>query len=357
MPDNSFKWLDGSRFDFSHWASQPKLEEKEKCKAIVIYFNGYWAMPCGWKYTMFCQRQVEPTVHKDLQDYGSKVIVSLKERLSDLEERLKELKDKKQTDDAGDLVDDDTCGIRVYRRGLALARIAGQTAKPVRTNEIPWQVGIEHNGLVIGGGVILNKRWILTAAHVFLNSYNASKYRGIVGTVEASEAIYVFFDRLILHYDYKRKPNDFHNDIALLRTNKDMRLYPKWNLLNSACLPTPGEEFEGEVIVSGWGHIDSEGTPAKRLKKVDLQIFDDKICESQFNKSYDKKIMICAGSYKGGKDTCMGDSGGPMVKIVDTIAYVVGIVSYGIHGECGKSNVGSVYTKVSSFIEWIYNYI
>ena len=48
--------------------------------------------------------------------------------------------------------------------------------EPVVKNEIPWQVGLylkgkKPSGNVFCGGVILNDKWIVTAAHCFKNMY------------------------------------------------------------------------------------------------------------------------------------------------------------------------------------------
>lgn len=42
-------------------------------------------------------------------------------------------------------------------------------------------------------------------------------------------------------------------------------------------------------------------------------------------------IFICAGITKGGRDSCEGDSGGPLTMVDnDGRAYLVGIISWGI---------------------------
>ncbi|RWS03833.1 coagulation factor VII-like protein, partial [Dinothrombium tinctorium] len=63
--------------------------------------------------------------------------------------------------------------------------------------------------------------------------------------------------------------------------------------------------------------------------------------------------MICAGLRRGGKDSCRGDSGGPLIKVRFGKAYLIGIVSYGGHGMCARENSGAVYTKVSHYTNWI----
>ncbi|XP_034833573.1 plasminogen-like [Maniola hyperantus] len=68
--------------------------------------------------------------------------------------------------------------------------------------------------------------------------------------------------------------------------------------------------------------------------------------------------QICAGKLAGGVDACQGDSGGPLqVKInlpesgEGSMHFVIGVTSFGIG--CARPNLPGVYTRVSSFVDWI----
>ena len=56
---------------------------------------------------------------------------------------------------------------------------------------------------------------------------------------------------------------------------------------------------------------------------------------------------------KPGRDSCSGDSGGPIVsrEFADDPWYQVGLVSYGT-SKCGTGEPG-VYTKIQGYINWI----
>lgn len=75
----------------------------------------------------------------------------------------------------------------------------------------------------------------------------------------------------------------------------------------------------------------------------------------QAQKSITNKQM-CAGG-KNGKDSCGGDSGGPlMVKMqistYDIRTFQQGIVSYGPRF-CGIQGLPGVYTRVAYYMDWI----
>lgn len=65
--------------------------------------------------------------------------------------------------------------------------------------------------------------------------------------------------------------------------------------------------------------------------------------------------FICAGGEEG-RDTCMGDGGGPLICQIanGSLNYVqVGIVSWGVGDSCGQINVPGMYTHVQKFTSWI----
>ena len=64
-------------------------------------------------------------------------------------------------------------------------------------------------------------------------------------------------------------------------------------------------------------------------------------------------MILCAGGDEG-KDTCAGDSGGPLLLNKNKIKYfLVGITSYGLGRNCGTRNLQGVYTNVNYYHQWI----
>ena len=54
---------------------------------------------------------------------------------------------------------------------------------------------------------------------------------------------------------------------------------------------------------------------------------------------------------RGGKDSCDGDSGGPLICDIEGSAVLVGVTSWG--GLCGYSGHPGVYANVHFFADWI----
>lgn len=62
--------------------------------------------------------------------------------------------------------------------------------------------------------------------------------------------------------------------------------------------------------------------------------------------------MLCAGGYDGGRDACLGDSGGGMFCQKPNGKWVLlGITSNG--DGCGRAGRPGVYTKVYNYLNWI----
>lgn len=114
----------------------------------------------------------------------------------------------------------------------------------------------------------------------------------------------------------------------------------------------PTEELdisEGETLtVSGWG-LDSEGGELlEDMKQIEIPFVSDGTCAYRYGSdNYVSKVMICAGG-EGGKDPCMGDTGGPLT-LGDDVH--VGIVSWS-YG-CGRPFYPSVYAQTDALIDWI----
>ena len=103
-------------------------------------------------------------------------------------------------------------------------------------------------------------------------------------------------------------------------------------------------------------HFIAEGPLPSVLQEVSLPIMSNDQCERRFRDAGDREhipnIFICAGYKKGGKDSCEGDSGGPMVVQREDGRFILsGISSWGLG--CAEENRPGVYTRISEFRDWI----
>lgn len=99
-------------------------------------------------------------------------------------------------------------------------------------------------------------------------------------------------------------------------------------------------------------HSCSDGPQPAVLQKVTVPVWSNAQCRSKYGPHAPGGIlesMICAG--QDSRDSCNGDSGGPLM--VNEGHWVqIGVVSWGIG--CGKGQYPGVYTRVTSFLPWIF---
>jgi len=221
---------------------------------------------------------------------------------------------------------------------------------------LPWQVSIQ-KWYHFCGGTIINKRWILTAAHCFTRgSSNVKIVAGDhrLGYTEGSEQT-IYVQQHFTHPRYGGRTQ--HNDITLLKLSKDLHFD---SYVQPACLPKMANENADyaagdNVIVSGWGstRANYDTRSPSTLQVVTVPLISDSTCKK--SKYYGNGItssMVCAGKLGvGGKDSCQGDSGGPLVKNVNGKWTVLGVVSWG--WGCARPDKPGVYTRVARFDKWI----
>ncbi|XP_066594936.1 chymotrypsin-2-like [Prorops nasuta] len=224
--------------------------------------------------------------------------------------------------------------------GLPASRIVGGESAPV--GKYPYQVQLRYRGRFLCGGSIINKQYILTAAHCIYRR-DSSDFVVIAGTNFLNETgdEYDVAD-LKYHEDYDRSKRI--HDIGLMRLTKDIEFKRGVQEVPLADGSEYDRDNEFPVILTGWGRLRRSGKIPNELQEIKLVTTTLSRCQSSHRNI--RTSHICTYT-KVGEGACNGDSGGPLVT---NFGEQVGIVSYGY--PCG---VGSpdVYTRVSYYYDWI----
>ncbi|CAG9129020.1 unnamed protein product [Plutella xylostella] len=190
-------------------------------------------------------------------------------------------------------------------------RIVG--GRPTTVDKYPFAANIQINefGIVWNsacGGSLISATAVLSAAHCF--SFPARSYGVRLGSASASSGGTVYNVASYVHH-------------------------PDWNF----CVP----DSDGtELTAIGWGILYSGGPGPEILQEVQMNKVNTTICAERYRTLFAETTlqkrevtdrMLCAGG-DGGKATCSGDSGGPILINGDI---VVGIVSWG-HPNCFESS-------------------
>ena len=220
-----------------------------------------------------------------------------------------------------------------------------------------WIGSLRRDEMHICGASLITPDYAITAAHcvpdidalsrLSLNfGINNLSYTGEIHNIK----------RITVHPLYD--PVLFINDLALLhletsidsrRTNTSLICLP--TIPDSVSNVSPYPPIGQNLIAIGWGTTDPyvrSATPMLRQVTVKAIARSDVSCDNTIN---DDKVQFCAGVPEGGKDTCYGDSGGPLMMFNDGQWHLIGVTSYG--SNCAFPGFAGVYTRVTSFSSFI----
>ncbi len=215
--------------------------------------------------------------------------------------------------------------------GKAQNRIIGGNITDISNR--PYQVAVFVDNQFEGGGVIVNRQWIITAAHVVYGN-NAGEIKFVAGQNDISgmpPALTV--SQVIVNPNYNGSPQ---YDIALLKLTSPLVYTDKIQPIERSKSITYSNGITGTV--SGWGYITTQFTPdLTHLRQVSMPITSS------------SSSSIVTGSST--KTPFKGDSGGPLTIMSGTKTILVGIV----HGSANKVNTndGASYANIGFLYNWI----
>ncbi|KAI0238013.1 Transmembrane protease serine 3 [Lamellibrachia satsuma] len=230
--------------------------------------------------------------------------------------------------------------------------VGGKEAAP---HSWPWMVTLTYYTMHMCGAVILNERWVITAAHCIDSLWaeedltvEVGRHQGAWETDEKPKLVQLIpIKKFIINSKYNGQT--YENDIALIELNGKISYNEH---VQPICLshsnPRPGKK----CVIAGWGV--TQGTASESvLNQAVVPIVAQSVCKKPDwygDRVFD--VQFCAGYEQGIVDSCTGDSGGPlMCPTYHGTWELMGLTSWG--DDCGTAKKPGVYTRVVKFLKWI----
>ncbi|CAF3793714.1 unnamed protein product [Rotaria socialis] len=245
------------------------------------------------------------------------------------------------------------CGCSAQSTVLISRIVGGEAAADYAWG---WIVSLQRSLSHSCGASLLTSEYAVTAAHCVYDVSDISILSILAGTNYLYYPSVTTIQRravtgVIIHPDFNSVT--ITNDIAILQF--DPLNVSSSSKLAFICLPKQNQDpfqTNSALVAIGWGTTSQYSkTPSSYLQQVTVQAFSSRSTWCQQLGIANTAVSFCAGIIDGGKDTCRGDSGGPLMAFVNNTWVLAGLTSFG-YG-CAQAGYPGVYARVSAFISFI----
>lgn len=247
-------------------------------------------------------------------------------------------------------------GLVAPAQGTAPRIVSGS---PIAIAASPWQVSLAIRNSTLCGASIIGASWLVTAAHCVAGAApnEISAFVGITNLSQRSSQNALAVSGITLNPNWS--PTTFNGDIALLQLATPLTFSTDIQPIALPITqdPTTWPAAGSTASISGWGSTSFGGGSSEALLGANVSVLggpNDLGC-GDYGNTFNSSDDICAGAVGGGIDTCQGDSGGPLVVGTSQGFVLAGLTSVG--NKCALPNFPGIYTRVTTFLPWINQYV
>ncbi|KYN35464.1 Transmembrane protease serine 9, partial [Trachymyrmex septentrionalis] len=231
------------------------------------------------------------------------------------------------------------------------ARLLG--GEHTESHEFPWLANIHIKSKLLVSGVLINDRYILTAASQLIGA-TAHEIKASLGEYDRCNldisSVNISVESIILHPEFNLESST--HDLALIRLSRPTKIEKR---ISPICLPNPGSTYLGQVgTLVGWTkHKDQADNAACRPRKLGLPILGQNECiKSGINAMNLQDDYGCIGIVGTNSLVCENDVGSSVqYRSYAGIYDLIGITTSGLL--CADVNYPDFYTDVTQMISWI----
>ncbi|XP_076172351.1 vitamin K-dependent protein C [Ptiloglossa arizonensis] len=230
--------------------------------------------------------------------------------------------------------------------------LGGEYTQP---HEFPWLANIHVRSQLLLSGVLINDRYVLTAASQLV-SVTAAEIKVSLGehdrcSLDVSSAT-VSVESVTLYPEYNR---DSHaHDLALIKLSQPIKFERR---ISPICLPNPGSTYLGQVgTLVGWTVSktkDRNNNQTCRPRKLGLPILGYNECiKAGIDPTVFHNDSGCVGVLGGSSIVCENDIGSSVqYRSYAEVYDLVGIISD--INKCNGVPAVSIFTRMGSHLNWL----
>ncbi|XP_063914561.1 brachyurin-like [Zophobas morio] len=202
-------------------------------------------------------------------------------------------------------------------------------------------------GTYFCGGTLVSNQFVLTAAHCITGG-TAFQIRLGSNTLTDIDPNRLLVTTSVYFTHPAYNPDTLEADVGLIKFHLPIEFT---DYIQPVYLPTVDQADNMGNLAIGWGSVNDE-TPSlsNTLNYVSVTSVSNTECQLSYSNPILATMVCVIGNYNEG--ACRGDSGSPLLTVLNHHHWIVGVASFISTDGCETSDP-SGYTRIFPYIDWV----